>query len=80
MAKTSARKKEMGGTAVAQATVKARSSLTGQFRREPSKEELHREMQQFGHALRQDKAKARAFLVKAGILTPKGNLRKAYGG
>ena len=38
------------------------------------------EMFSFANHLKNNKAEARQFLVKAGIVTPKGNLRKAYGG
>lgn len=58
----------------------ARSSASGQFVAEPSRKKLSQDMKAFGSKLRTDKVAARDFLVKAGILTPKGNLRKAFGG
>lgn len=35
-------------------------------------------MQAFGRGIRQSKETAQAFLVRAGILTPKGDLAKPY--
>jgi hypothetical protein len=58
----------------------SRDALTGRFRPEPSHTELRSEMRAFAVQLKKDKSQAREFLVKAGIVTPKGNLRKAYGG
>jgi hypothetical protein len=36
------------------------------------------DMQAFGREIRQSKETAQAFLVRAGILTPKGDLAKPY--
>ena len=58
----------------------SRDARTGRFRPEPSHIELHSEMRTFADQLKKDKSQAHKFLVKAGIVTPKGNLRKAYGG
>ena len=56
----------------------SRSAATGQFRAEPSRKALHQEMRVFAHELKSDRTKARKFLVEAGIVTEKGNLKKAY--
>lgn len=61
-------------------TSAARSCASGQFVVEPSRKKLSQDMKAFGTKLRTDKIAARDFLVKAGILTPKGNLRKVFGG
>ena len=57
-----------------------RNTSAGQFRAEPSHQALRLEMCAFANHLKNNKAEARKFLVKAGIFTPTGNLRKAYGG
>ena len=58
----------------------SRDSHNGQFRVEPSLKQLGTEMRSFAGKLKTDKSAARDFLVKAGIVTQKGNLRKSYGG
>jgi hypothetical protein len=58
----------------------SRDANSGQFRAEPSNQALRSEMRAFANKLKNDKVEARKFLVKAGIVTAKGNLRKAYGG
>ena len=58
----------------------SRDTQTGRIRPEPSHTELRAEMRAFANRLKKDKSQAHKFLVEAGIVTPKGNLRKAYGG
>ena len=58
----------------------SRDARNGQFRAEPSRQALRSEMRTFAGQLKKDKSEAHRFLVKAGIVTPKGNLRKVYGG
>lgn len=62
------------------AKAKSRNASTGQYRAEPSHRALRLEMRAFASHLKNNRAEARKFLVKAGIFTPNGNLRKAYGG
>ena len=57
-----------------------RDTTAGPFRAEPSHHALRLEMRAFASHLKNNKAEARKFLVEAGIFTPNGNLRKAYGG
>lgn len=57
-----------------------RDSHTGRFRAEPSPKDLRAEMRTFAGDLKKSKTEAHKFLVNAGIVTPKGNLRKVYGG
>jgi hypothetical protein len=46
----------------------------------PTEEALHKSMKDFGRRIAKDPAAARAFLQRAGIVTPTGKLSKAYGG
>jgi len=46
--------------------------------RELELEEERRRIRKFGNEVARTKESARAFLVRAGIVTPKGNLRKSY--
>lgn len=46
----------------------------------PTGEALHKSMKAFGKKIAKDPAAARAFLQRAGIVTPTGKLAKAYGG
>lgn len=57
-----------------------RNTSTGQYRAEPCHQALRLEMHAFANHLKNNKAEARRYLVNAGIVTPKGNLRKTYGG
>ena len=62
------------------ASAKPRNISAGQYRAEPSHHALRLEMRAFASHLKNNKAEARKFLVEAGIFTPNGNFRKAYGG
>jgi len=50
------------------------------YRAEPSREVLSKQMRAFSKKLSSNPVAAQEFLLKAGIVTSKGNLRKTYGG